>query len=101
MRAQFAKENKSFSSIQKCLFETEKKLYLSRFENTISKWSKRDSTCKNENRKSSFVPSSLLIPESVEHFNGYKTMQDYLISPGKSKFAGMKPVFSNSSNLLK
>lgn len=101
MKTWLARENKSFSSIQKSLFETEKKLYLSRFENTISKWSKRDSTCKNGNRRSNFIPSSLVLPDKDEQFNGYKTMENFLISPGKSKFAGMKPVFSNSSNLLK
>jgi len=96
------KRRRSFSTIQKELFESEKKMYRSRFEGSISNWSKRESTgIKHNDNLNKFYATSLLTPTNVVNFENFKTTDKYLISPGKSNYAGLKPVFSNSSNMLK
>lgn len=46
-------------------------------------------------------PQSLVSPNFKESIENLKTTERYLLAPGKSKYAGMKPVFYTSSNLLK
>jgi hypothetical protein len=118
---QTCRKKRSFSTIQKELFESEKKMYRSRFESSICNWSKREGTNLNP---SNFTPSSqnpqnpspnakhnkpppkfsqsLVSPLNELSYDRMVTTTDkYLLSPSKCNYAGMKPVFSNSSNTLK
>mmetsp|Transcript_20725 Transcript_20725/g.18368 ORF Transcript_20725/g.18368 Transcript_20725/m.18368 type:complete len:248 (+) Transcript_20725:411-1154(+) len=89
------------------LFETEKSCMLSRIENSINSWSRRGSSIHEETYKlhskvkplslrsnSRYVSTSLVSPKINT------STEAYVLNPGKDTYAGMKPVFSNSSNQL-
>jgi hypothetical protein len=78
-------------------------MYVSRFVNTIANWSKRgvNGNPQTMPRRAAKDPLSLVSPNFKDNVENLKTAERYLLAPGKSKYAGMKPVFYTSSNLLK
>lgn len=75
-------------------------MYRSRFEASISNWSKRESEAIKQKSPIAFT-QSVMTPLKELNDDVVTTTDKYLLSPGKFNYAGMKPVFSNSSNMLK
>jgi len=75
------------------------RLYVSRFENNIAQWSKRGSSNKTKT-KISFSPTRSISQKLKDGSDQLKITDKFLLSPEKANYAGLKPVFSNNTNML-